>query len=787
MVTHLTLEDEVSPAKALFNVFLVLAFTLVFFMAISFLLFGAVHWYVFRDGGVHVHLFTHDDFAIWDNPLRMFLIYAQWWEALLHGLRVHELEPILLLPLLAPLLSVGALCFAFIKSSYSFNFWYVLNRHFANLKDVEKMGLTKGILLVLGRFQNYVLGVSRPANILCVGETGSGKTTSVGIPSILRADGMSILSVDNAGTLARHTSGHRAELGKIFYFNWDLPDDADKGIFYPKWNPLSISQLPAKGKQRDDYLKKIASYLASADEEQEEGNYWHWLCQNVMNTMLSFLAEKVSQAMANDYFLDRIIKKHTLKKEERETLLSYYVLMPRQYTGPVIEKLKHSGLLNAEEYVPIGSWDGIPDSWKGKDLCFGMLTDWLLYHYLASKGGGRGDWRHWLERLMVEGGVFGYGDQILRGLEQFLYLSRQQRQIVFVCMIKPLKSFINQIIREKTSVNDFNVPDFRGIRNEETGKNEPVTVYVVANTKSSKFVARMFMELVLEQGVIEGKAKGSFPLLVVLDDVGQMLRVRALPEAVAKGPSARTSFLLLCNSLSMVENTYSRDMLEELVTNSNYKIILADDNKKMSRQLKKLAIFATKSVQIALDGRRRFRHRKFYADANYFHRLAKDFETDRNLRVKTREYQVVLKEGYYHRPVLAHNIHYIKDAKFKVKAIKEASYGLAEEIVLRRNRQDTAVPTIDDVLCDIDLGIDDETELKQFMNMAYDEAKSKMPEETDINSVLASNISDKWQGESNGALAGSAEENRDAWWLGEKAFDVGDTPQEQNPFAKKQM
>lgn len=785
MTTDLTLEDEASPKKALLNVILVLAFTFAFFMVFSVFLFGAVHWFVFRDGSVHAHLFTHGDFGVWDNPFHIFAVYASWWDALLRGFRTYNLNWILLLPLSAPLVSLFALYFAFMKSSYSFNFWYVLNNHFAKLKDIERMGLHKGILLVLGRFQNYILGVNRPSNILCIGETGSGKTSSVAIPSILRSDNVSVLAVDNAGTLARHTSGHRAEIGKVFYFNWDLADDPDKGILYPKWNPLSIDRLPPKGKKREEYLKKIASYLVLSDEEHEDGNYWYWLCRNVMGTMLEFLVAKVSQAMANDYFLDKILEKNSLKKEEREALLSYYLLMPRQCTEKAIEKLKRSPDFSPEDYVPVGSWEGIPDSWKGKDLCLGMLTDWLLQNYLTSKDGGeRSDWRKWLETLMVEAGLFNYGNNIIRGLEQFLYLSRQQRQIVFVCMVKPLKSFINQIIREKTGINDFDVSEFRGIKNSETGRTEPVTVYVVANTKSAKFVSRMFMELVLEQGVIEGRAKGAFPLLVVLDDIGQMLKVRTLAEAVAKGPLMRTSFLLLCNSLNSVENTYTKETLEEIVSNSNYKIVLAEDNQKMSRQLKKLAIFATKSVQISLDDRRSLRHKRGFADANYFYRLAKDFETNRDLRIKTRDFQVVLAEGYYNRPILARNIHYIKDEKFKEKAIKEACYGLDAQIVGRRNIQDLGTPTIDDVLCDIDLGIDDETELKQFMNMAYDDARSKMPEESDINSVIASDISDKWHGEESKNSRG-AEKAPDEWWLEEKAFAVDDAPKVQNPFAKK--
>ena len=102
----------------------------------------------------------------------------------------------------------------------------------------------------------------------------------------------------------------------------------------------------------------------------------------------------------------------------------------------------------------------------------------------------------------------------------------------------------------------------------------------------------------------------------------------------------------------------------------------------------------------------------------------------------------------------------------------------------RRNIQDIGTPTVDEVLNDMDLGIEDETELKQFMNTAYDDARSKMPEDNDINSVMASDISDKWHGDNE-----NGERNKktasDEWWLEEKAFIVDNASKTENPFTKK--
>lgn len=99
--------------------------------------------------------------------------------------------------------------------------------------------------------------------------------------------------------------------------------------------------------------------------------------------------------------------------------------------------------------------------------------------------------------------------------------------------------------------------------------------------------------------------------------------------------------------------------MEDFVSNTNYKIIMAEDSQKLSRQLNKLAIFGTKSVQIPADKKGLLSGGKGgFADAVYYHRLAKDLQARRNFSVETKGYQLLLAEGYYHRPVLTKDIHF---------------------------------------------------------------------------------------------------------------------------------
>lgn len=765
---QLSIEDEKSLSKALLVLTADVVLAFLCFMVLSFLSFTLVHFLVYGSGSDSVHLFEHNALRVLTEPGYFFDVYAGWWSALLKSIRTLKPVWALFIPLPVPFISLAALWYAFARSSYSFSLWFILSRHFAKLEDVRKMGLLKGILLVLGRFESYILGLNRPAAVLCLGETGSGKTSTVAIPSILRSDNISVIAVDNTGSLARHTSGYRATLGPVFYFNWDWVDDVDKGAFYPRWNPLAAENLPPIGAERDGYIRLLASYMISDSGHLLKDNYWDWLAAGALAAFMSFMASKCAQAAANDYFLNKILETGRLSKDDKDVLLSYYALMPEQYAQKAMHDIQKEKI-GIDDYFPIGSWDGIPAAWQGKDLCLAMLTDWLLKNYLGSKDDNNsGDWRQWLEKLLVEAALFNYGSATIAGLRQFLDLSKQQRQPVFAYVLKPLKAFFHQALRERTSGNDLRYSELRGIFNPEDKKWEPVTVYSTAGTKGAKFISRLFIEMLLSSGVLGAGRKGALPVLTVLDDAGQMPRIRGLVEGAARSVSVKASFLILCNSLNAMEQTYGRETLENLAANSSYKIIMADNSLKMSRQLDKLAIFSTRSVQIPLGGKRRFYAKKYFADANYYHRLANELKANKKLSVETKGYQILLAEGYYHRPVLTRHIHFLHDDKFKDKALREAAYFVSETILNRRNMQDVAVPKVEEVLYDADFGIDDEVELEQYINVVYAEAAEEMQKENNTQKEVAADS--------------GAEED---WWLNEKAFDLNNGQMPQNPFEVK--
>lgn len=781
MTGNISIAHEKSRLRALGNALAVLFITYLAFWLMSAICFAVL------DISCRLHFIIHSNalhvnwVKFFYHPLYLFELYGEWWKMLLKSMRLMVVRPVLFIPFIIPAGIALTLIWAFLRRDYSFSLWYVLNHHFAKFKDIEKMGLHKGLFMVLGKFANVILSVRPAESVLCLGEMGTGKTSSVAIPSVLRSDNACIIAVDMTGLLPKYTAGHRARLGQVLYYNWDLMDDPEKGLFYPRWNPLADENMPKDQAEKEAYLKRIAGYLVDV-EDAEKDNYWNLLAHSIIAAFLGYWTAKVAQAKANDYFLGKLVEGRYLSKDEKDILLSYYIQMPKSYSQEAMDHLNND-TLTKDNYLPIGSWAGLPEQWIGKNVCFAAITDWIINNYMTAHDENSKDWRDWLEALQREAAFFGYGTLVISGMRQFLFLSVKQRQLAFACAIKPFRIFTNQAIRERTNGNDFNLEYIRGIYDEEIKNWRPVTVYSLANTHASKILNQMFLDEALYRNLHLKDNKGPLPVMLVLDDVGHNLRLKNLTGLLEAGRSKKMSALLLCNSLSLVENTYSREELECLVVNTAYKIIKAPDNQRLSRQLDKLASFATKSVQIPKDERkRRFGGKKYFADANYFHQLAMDFNVRKNIKIDTKDHQIVLAEGYYNRPILAENIFFAEDERFKNLAVLDAEYALSAAQAASKSDFDMATPKLAEVFNQKDLGVDDLVELDQYMNVVFEEVILAIGEDKKVEEVKATDISEKWK--KSDPTETDRQQNSKDWWLEEDAFKVDEKVKE-NPFNKK--
>ncbi|MBE6468168.1 MAG: type IV secretory system conjugative DNA transfer family protein [Alphaproteobacteria bacterium] len=772
MPANVSISQEKSKRKALFNVVLILFVIYAAFFVLSAICFALL------DFSCRINVIEHRDslhinwLKFISNPFYIFSLYGSWWSLLIKGLAEGVFRVVLITPFFVPAGMIFAGVYTFLKRKYSFSLWYIINHHFAKMKDIENMGLKKAMFMVLGRFDGELLGVKPSESVLCIGEMGTGKTSSVAIPSVLHSDNACLICVDMTGLLPKYTAGKRSRLGKTFYFNWDLEDDEEKGMYYPRWNPLSEKNMPDNYEEKEAYIKRIASYLIDVEDVSKD-DYWNVLANSIVVAILAYWNAKVTQAKTNDYFLSKLVEGRHFTTDEKNSLKSYYALMQKSYTKEAIAAL-NDNTINQDSYAPIGSWGGIPEQWMGKDVCFAAITDWIIDNYISSRDENAKDWKSWFESLLRESIFFGYGDLAVNGLRQILALSTKQRQLAFTSVMKPFKIFTNQALRERTNGNDLNINDIRGIYDEKLKKWRPVTIYSLANNYNSKILNQMFLDEVLYRNLnYKGeKNQGALPLILVLDDVGHNLKLKNLTNLLEKGRSKKISALLLCNSMNLVENTYSKKELESVVVNTSYKIVKAPDNIKLSRQLDKLATFATKSVQIPkAKGKKRKMRTKHFADASYFHRLALDFRTSKRVKVDTRSHQIVLAEGYYHCPILAENVFFAEDEKFRRWAVLDAEYTLSKSELAEKDIDELYTPKISEIFDTKDLGMDDAVQLDQYMSMVFDEAETEKQEEKEEISQqeIQNNV--------------VVEDDKD-WWLEEDAFGI-EKNDKKNPFGAK--
>ncbi len=775
MGENISITEEKSRVRALINAGAVLLLTYFSFWGIS------VFCFALLEGAYALGLIAGNGLncewaKVFYNPFYIAEIYVNWWNELVLNMRLMQFSLLLLIPIVVPVVMGGTLVFAFLDRKYSFKLWYILTYHFAKHSDVEKMGIIGNEGIVLGKFAGDILSTKKSESVLCVGEMGTGKTSNEAIPSMLNADGFSIIAMDLTGALPKYTAGYRATLGKVFYYNWDLVDEPDKNLFYPRWNPLCHKNIPQNPDDKKAYIKRIAKYIIDVNEK-EKNTYWNLLAYTFITAILEFWTAKVTQAKANDYFLEKIISGKHLSKEDKEILMSYYIHMPDNYAQKAIDLLL-SNTVDEENYMPIGSWAGIPEPWCGKDVCFAAITDWLIDNYITNKDDEKRDWKSWVVSLYNEAMLFGYGELAVEGFNKIIMLSPKQRQIAFVYTLRPFKIFTNPSVRERTDGNDFDFDFIKGMVDEKDGLLKPVTVYSLANSYPSKILNQIFVDEILYRNLNEKDNIDALPVMLVLDDVGHNLRIRNLSSLLESGKKTKAAALLLCNSLDLLEETYGHDDLETIVSCSEYKIIKAKNNRLLSNQFYKLANFATKTVQISQYKEKLKRYDgKYFANTYYFEKLAHYFELDND--VDTKDCQILLAEGFYNRPILADNILVNDDDAFKKLLVLDTDYTLSDEVMFNKTAKDLNTPKIRDMFNKMRLKPEELQELQENFDFTFNEVDELNKQDR---AEIENKIKEKKQAIKE--KQNKIQTDEKDWWMKEGAFDVYEKD-DKNPFALK--
>ena len=709
------------------------------------------------------------------NPLKLLAAYQEWFVVAWHSWQKDKFSLGMAIPLLIiPVLLVALMMFLRRLKNFT-RLHFALRQHFATEIEIQKMGLFDGFLMFLGRCFGRNLKLPNTYSVWALGESGMGKTSGVAIPAILETDRACVLAVDDSGILAKYTSGYRAQLGPVFYFDWRLKDNPEKGEYWPRWNPLSMRNLPRGGNKREHYIWVLSKALLGLNHNNGEENYWDRLSLITLDGLLQFFTAKVEQATANDYFLTKISEKGSVFREDRELLLSYYALMPEKVSQKVIAWTK-TNKLNWDNYLPVGSWGGIPEEWQGREMCMPMFADFLIQRYflIAQELTADDDvWKLLLEEFLEEAALFGYPQRVKHELRQIFYLSKQQRNIVFPMILKPLTVFRNKVIRERTSVSDFYLRYVRGVKNQY-GNWQVSTIYNVYN---QDYMSRFFVDMLIEDALVVHRSAGEFPLLVVMDDLAKLPKYSALDDGLNGGLEAKISFLLISNSLQSVQEIYGVERLENIIAAATFKLMTADNNKNLSKELEELAGLSTKSVQIPKIGNKSILNlRHGVSDGSYFRRIAKALNSHREDEQFSRGYHLLLAEGFYHRPIRAQAEFFLNNSEMIEKSALKPKCFVALETWQKRNPQDLNPPLLIEVLKNSGIKIEKGDDVDAFIAKAFEKAEEFKAQIPDKTSVLTEEITSKWSSRKvkfePEKLQQMMNENSDDWWMTEKSFEL---------------
>ena len=141
--------------------------------------------------------------------------------------------------------------------------------------------------------------------------------------------------------------------------------------------------------------------------------------------------------------------------------------------------------------MPVGSWEGVPQDWQGKELNFAMFSDWLLQSFLAMKSqkkSASGIGKIIVDFCMQEAKFFGYPQVVIEKMTAIGNVQNQYYDLIFPLLFNALSVFRNSAVRERTATCDFHMSEARGYKNPESGEWQVATVYCVDAEKNVNFI-----------------------------------------------------------------------------------------------------------------------------------------------------------------------------------------------------------------------------------------------------------------------------------------------------------
>ena len=642
---------------------------------------------------------------IFNDPSYLFSRYWNWMRQIgnYHGPFSFSLW----LPVL-PILSLPiGLIIGAVTNPYRFQSNIHGSGRIATLKDIKAMKLLDGFCMVIGKFKGYYLKLPETLSTLCCAPPGTGKTAGVVIPTIFNSKGLSLVINDPKPELCFTTSGARAKEGPVFIINWGAEDNPAEGLYYPSWNPLSPTALPAQGPGRDMYIDSMCNILVE-DPKGGADPHWSQTGRAALTGFIHFIASKCEKARANDYFIGRVYE-GKLDEEDKQVLEGYYedIKMHNPAAVRAISDLRNNNL-TVENYVPIGTWDLLPEKWVGREACIAMIMEWLTEAQIKQgqeikRRLAEGDqmaamadpMRDLLDAAIEESRKYGYSQRAYTELSTLSNMPDKERGSVMSTAFAGIGVFKNSAVVSRTSFSDLQFKDLRGMKYPITGEWKPISVYLSINQVDARalgVISGIFIELMSSYlisnppnyvNATDGKM-GPFPALFVLDEFPQMPKLKAVIDGPAVGRGQKVSYLLIGQDLGQISGKYGKDDLETVISTTACKVILSQNNEQTAQRFSKMV--GNKTVQTSSYSKQEGFSKQanpFSKNVNYQLQGVSVITTSQLLSLPMLK-QVVLYQSYIDRPIIADSPRYYLDPKMRALSKLPAAPNVPEWIVAQR-------------------------------------------------------------------------------------------------------
>lgn len=642
---------------------------------------------------------------IFNDPSYLFSRYWNWMRQIgnYHGPFSFSLW----LPVL-PILSLPiGLIIGAVTNPYRFQSNIHGSGRIATLKDIKAMKLLDGFCMVIGKFKGYYLKLPETLSTLCCAPPGTGKTAGVVIPTIFNSKGLSLVINDPKPELCFTTSGARAKEGPVFIINWGAEDNPAEGLYYPSWNPLSPTALPAQGPGRDMYIDSMCNILVE-DPKGGADPHWSQTGRAALTGFIHFIASKCEKARANDYFIGRVYE-GKLDEEDKQVLEGYYedIKMHNPAAVRAISDLRNNNL-TVENYVPIGTWDLLPEKWVGREACIAMIMEWLTEAQIKQgqeikRRLAEGDqmaamadpMRDLLDAAIEESRKYGYSQRAYTELSTLSNMPDKERGSVMSTAFAGIGVFKNSAVVSRTSFSDLQFKDLRGMKDPITGEWKPISVYLSINQVDARalgVISGIFIELMSSYlisnppnyvNATDGKM-GPYPALFVLDEFPQMPKLKAVIDGPAVGRGQKVSYLLIGQDLGQISGKYGKDDLETVISTTACKVILSQNNEQTAQRFSKMV--GNKTVQTSSYSKQEGFSKQanpFSKNVNYQLQGVSVITTSQLLSLPMLK-QVVLYQSYIDRPIIADSPRYYLDPKMRALSKLPAAPNVPEWIVAQR-------------------------------------------------------------------------------------------------------